>query len=290
MKKFFLFILMTASLFFFSFVAARVWDKGVQKKNSSIIQMPTFTLKNRPFVFVVVGYNNGACLSKTLQSIFAQNYDNYRLIYIDDASNDGSFDLVTDLVGESGKFLQTTLVKNEERLGLLANIVRSVEICQDDEIVVILQVNDWLSHEWVLQKLNAYYADPDIWIALGQFCHFPHYERGENCNLNVSNFRNISINSSNLQSFYASLFKKIRPSDLYSGGKFFPCASDLAYMIPMLEMAKKHTLFTSEILTVKNDRISDPIDLELQVRCEKYIRSLDPYQPIVSLMEAPCGE
>ena len=57
-----------------------------------------YPLEYRPFTLVAIGRNNGAFVDKTLRSMFSQVYPNYRIIYVDDGSTDGSFSLVKDLV------------------------------------------------------------------------------------------------------------------------------------------------------------------------------------------------
>ena len=182
MKKFVLFLFLLAIVFAGSFTVAQNLNKKyvepVQLTQPFAFKPIPFPLKNLPFTFVIVGVNNGASVAKTLDSVFSQNYENYRLIYIDDASDDGSFELVRDLIFDSGHLGRVTLVQNEKRLGKLANICRALQTCEDPEIVVVLEGEDWLAHEWVLQKLNTYYADSDLWMTYGQYRDFPTYQLG----------------------------------------------------------------------------------------------------------------
>jgi glycosyltransferase involved in cell wall biosynthesis len=295
MKHFVFFLLFLGVVFAGSFVAGRWFDRRTFFRPEAAPKeenRPTnFTLANLPFTVVIVGYNNGASLAKTLSSVFAQNYENYRLVYIDDASDDGSFDLARDLIYDSERMGQVTLVHNEERLGVLANLFRAVQTLDDREIVVVLQGEDWLSHEWVLQRLNAYYADPDLWLAYGQSRDFPTYQLGTCRKLQELAFRNQPFTPSRLNTFYAGLFKKVRESDFISAGKFLPACSEMAYMIPMLELAKDHFQFISEVLCINNRQASYKEEREAQLRCEKFIRALDPYQPLSCLNEVfSCGE
>lgn len=294
MKKLALFLFLTFLVFTGSFTAARMVEKKRSLPHEVLKSHPflpaSYVLKNRPFTIVIVGHNNGATVEKTLASVFSQNYENYRLIYIDDASDNGSFDLARDLVYESQHLPQVTLVRNEERLGNLANIFRAVQTCQDDEIVVVLQGEDWLAHEWVLQRLNAYYADPDLWLGLCQNIDFPTYQMGPPQDLKGLSFRLQSSSSPYLKTFYAALFKKIRESDFISAGAFLPACAELAYMAPMVEMGEGHVQFIPEVLGVNNRRIGCKEDRELHLRCEKFIRSLDPYPPLTALLVNPCGD
>jgi glycosyltransferase involved in cell wall biosynthesis len=294
MKKIALFLFLLAAVFTGSFALA----KKLELKNDEPIRLSfqthfkpiSFALKNHPFTFVIVGANNGGSVAKTLASVFSQNYENYRVVYIDDASDDGSFDLARDLIYDSSRLGQVTLVQNETKLGTLANLYRAVQTCEDSEIVVVLHGEDWLAHEWVLQRLNTYYADPDLWLTYGQYRDYPTYEMGACHEMRELKFRSEPFGASHLKTFYAALFKKIRESDFVFGGKFLPASSDLAYMIPMLELAHSHSHFIRETLYIQNRQAVHREDREVQMRCEKFVRSLDPYLPLTALQVNACGD
>jgi hypothetical protein len=58
----------------------------------------------------------------------------------------------------------------------------------------------------------------------------------------------------------------------------------------MLEMGSEHFHFISEVLCINNRQAVYREDRELQMRCEKYIRSLDPYPSLTALQVMSCGE
>lgn len=291
MKQFVLFLFFLGVVFIGSFVIGRWLDAGVllhqpPAKEMELQAQPTgFALKNLPFTLVIVGENNGATVAKTLASVFSQNYENYHVLYIDDASDDGSFDLARDLIYDSGLLGQVTLARNEKRLGVLANLVRAVQSFPDEEIVVVLHGEDWLAHEWVLQRLNAYYADPDVWLTYGQYRDFPTYQMGTCRAFTEPTFRSQPNALSHLNTFYAALFKKVRESDFILAGKFLSACSDMAYMTPMLEMGQSHSKFIAEILYINNQQAGHKEDREVQMRCEQFIRALDPYPPLLHLRD-----
>ncbi len=277
-----------------AFALGRAWSEKKQnlaaQKNLDLdngFSPAAFPLEHRSFVVFICGYNNGAFVEKTLRSVFSQAYDAYRVIYIDDASEDGSFEAASDCIYLSGQMLRVSAVKNETRLGPIANLVRAVDTCKDDEIVVVLNGEDWLAHEWVLSSLNQYYADPDLWLTYGQFCEFPSYKPGSAKNYRQAEWerlREAPFAAGHLKTFYAGLFRKVSLEHLTQHGAFFPAALDLAVMLPMLEMAKEHFQFLPQILYIANRHAPMQIDPEVQARCEKIIRSFTPYQPLSSLV------
>jgi glycosyltransferase involved in cell wall biosynthesis len=229
---------------------------------------------NRPFVVVVVGYNNGAYLEKTLNSIYSQNYSNYRLIYIDDASTDGSFDLAKDLIYDTDK--KVSFVHNEQRLGVLSSLSRAMNDCLDDEVVVVVGGDDWLAHEWVISRLNQYYANSDLWVTYGQACEYPNYTLGSK----LAPARDKPFTNVRLNTFYAGLFKEIGNSDFFDGESVVSASADMAYLIPMLEMAEGHSSFIPEIFYIANTAAPLKENPEVIVRCEKLIREMASYEPI----------
>jgi len=283
MKKFLLAFILLVLGFGGAFYAGKseLPNKTATPQVSPSPFLPTpYPILNRSFTLVVTGYNNGAHIEKTLGSIFSQNYDNYRIIYIDDASDDGSFELARDKIYESGHLAQTTLVRNEERLGHLANLLRAVQTCKDTDIILVVGGDDWLAHEWTLSRLNQYYANPDLWLTWGQYREYPHFSLGNNRKLQ----RQTPTGPIHLRSFYAALFKRIAEHDLLFQGKFCPASGEIAYMLPMLEMAGEHAGYVDEILYIVNKIAPVKEDQELAARCEKATRGLTAYDPLKSLI------
>jgi glycosyltransferase involved in cell wall biosynthesis len=248
-------------------------------------QPSQYPVERHPFVIVVVGRNNGAFVDKTLRSILDQVYEPYRLIYIDDASDDGSFELARDLINQRDDLARITLVRNEARLGLVANLARAIQTCEDREIVVVIAGTDWLAHRWVLQTLNQYYADPDVWFSLSRFCEYPQYATVSSAPVR----RDRSEGPFHLKAFYAGLFKKIALEDWNSKEKLTVSNNDLttelAYLAPIAEMAQGHFALLEEVLYIANRLGVSEEDREAVLRAEKGIRAATPYLPLSDLSE-----
>lgn len=259
---------------------------GAREKSQPLEFRPTqYPQENRPFCVVIVGRNNGAYVEKTLESVFAQNYEPFRIVYIDDASDDGSADLARDLIYASRRFTQIHFHQNEQPLGLLANIAKAVQGCADGEIAVLLNGEDWLAHEWVLPRLNQYYADPDLWIAYGSSRIYPTYQLSKASHFEEKSkpVRTQSGASFPLKTFYAGLFKKIRETDFQYKGEYLPGSSDVAYMFPMLEMAVGHSQVLRDVLYISNSDSLREENRELEAFYEKHIRALQSYPELASL-------
>ncbi len=75
----------------------------------------------RPIVITITSYNNKDWYERNLDSVFSQQYTNYRIIYADDASQDETADLVVNYVHNRGQGHRVTLIRNKEWASQLAN-------------------------------------------------------------------------------------------------------------------------------------------------------------------------
>lgn len=239
----------------------------------------------KSFAIVIPSFNNREWLRRNLDSVLRQKYNNFRVIYIDDYSTDGTGDLVAAYLEENDSQKRVSFFRNEERLYSMQNIYRAVHSCHPEEIIVLVDGDDWLIHDGVLQTLNTVYSDPEVWLTYGQYRQFPipgsHESRELLPEIIQDNaYRDYPWVTSHLRTFYAGLFHKIKKEDLLVEGKFFSFAADLAFMFPLLEMASIHSRFIPEVLYVYN--VATPLnefklDRELQMSYEKEIRGRNRY-------------
>lgn len=234
---------------------------------------------------VIPSYNNADWCQRNMESVFDQKYTNYRVIYIDDCSSDGTFDCVRSLVERLGQQDRTTCLRNKKRLFALANIYQAVYMCDDNDIIINLDGDDWFPHPYVFSYINEIYQDPNVWLTYSQYKTYPDGQMGfaKPIPLEVvkkNDFRQTQRSTNQLRTFYAWLFKQIRKEDLLYEDRFFPMTYDLAIMFPMQEMAGERFRFLSEILYVYNvaNSLNDhKIDAALQRRLDDFIRSKTPY-------------
>lgn len=250
---------------------------------------PAQTNTELPIVIIIPSYNNKAYYKQNLDSVFYQKYDNYHVIYINDASEDRTGELVEAHIKQNNQEKRWTVINNEQRVGALCNIYRAVHLCDDNVIIVTLDGDDWLASDSVLTRINNEYASGDIWITYGQYQSSPEGKRGICRKLPEKIFADQALRtyvwvSSHLRTFYAWLFKKINEQDLKDNGEFFRVTWDQAMMLPMLEMAGfSHQKFISDILYIYNSAtpLSDTkTALALQIKTKKIIRAKQPYKQI----------
>ena len=239
------------------------------------------------FVITIPSYNNRAWCVKSLLSALDQDYPNFRIVYSDDCSDDGTVDEIEKIISQHIKGNLVTLVKNTERLYAVHNIYNMVHSCNDDEIIVVLDGDDWLFNNNVLKRLDQEYQK-DIWMTYGQYISYHDREIGCSCAIpndiiEANVFRRYRWCTSHLRTFYAWLYKKINYQDLMYNGKWLQMAGDLAIMFPMLEMSGKRQAFISDVLYEYNytSPINDgKVNRQLQIDMERRIRSMSTYYRI----------
>jgi glycosyltransferase involved in cell wall biosynthesis len=240
-----------------------LYQKKMHTNRTPLAFSPTaYPLKNRSFVIAIIARNQGATIDKTIQSVLSQNYEPFRVVYIDDGSTDGSDLHAQDVIYSHGESHRTIYLHNAQPLGMVLNLARVAENCFDDEIIVTLEGDDLLAHEWVLQRLNQYYAHPDLWATCANALQFP-------------TFSPVETSLYPLKTFYAALFKRLNNQETLTRKEY-----DFTYIEPMFELAKGHVQHLPEILCLLRTLPS------LQERKDAYTawkEQTTPLQPIERL-------
>lgn len=258
--------------------------------NKILAALLTFSISSlfaeKPIVILTTSYNNHQWVERNVGSILQQDYDNYRVVYIDDASIDGTADIVERVIKEHPRKIEFNLIRNHERQGALANIYNGIHHhCLDEEIVVSLDGDDWFYDSQVLKKIDAVYSSSEIWLTHGTMIEYPNNGMGWSIPIpkdivEANAFRKYRC-PSHLRTFYAWLFKKIKIQDLQYQGQFFKMTWDQAIMFPMCEMAGERHYFFKDITYVYNmaNPINDnKVDPQLQNDLEAFIRAMPPYE------------
>lgn len=154
----------------------------------------SFPIKEKKsFVFILYTYNQKDWIQRSLSSILEQDYDEYRIIIVDDGSTDGSLNLASAFLQENNQESKATFIQKKRKEGELTCLYQAISNLPDQEIVIPFNAKDFLSYEGALREMNLAFQDPDIWLASASTMDFPSY----------------SPNDPGLFGFYAALFKQI---------------------------------------------------------------------------------
>jgi len=247
-------------------------------------------------VVVSCSYNNAPWAEKSLDSIFMQKYDNFRVIYVDDASEDGTADIVERYIERHNLRDRITLIKNNHRQRKMHNIYNVYHTCEDHEIIVQLDGDDWFAHDQVLADLNQEYLNNDIWLTYGSHENVPYDMGGKSRDVPLEIIEKRRFRETYYymppRTFYAWLFKLIKLEDVIGTnvkgfeGDFFPVSNDWTIMWAMLEMAHyrfKYLENISYIANRGNPLVGIKVDKELHGYVHSELKRKIPLYSVVSL-------
>ena len=217
--------------------------------------------KQLPFVFIIPSYCNSKWVDNNLKSLFNQNYYNWRAIYIDDASEDDTFDKAVKLVKSEGMQDKFTFIKQGERKYQAYNRYIAYSECFDEEICVMLDGDDWLAHNNVLNILNEEYQKHNLLVIYGQFSYFENGRIGMTSGkyqfppevIKNGSYRQYQWISQHLRTCKASVIKSIPLMQLLDqNGKWLTRCTDMAEMFYALENSNGHHKNIGSVLCIYN--------------------------------------
>lgn len=251
-RLFILFIILILPVFFIKEYRMIKAKKATQVlPTEDFRQMHMCAVECKKFTFIVLMQNNIDSIEQNYRSIFQQRYSDYKVVYIDQGSTDGSVKLLKSLIKkQSGSVTLFECRKDHEAFQKYYEVVQK---CQDDEIIIHLYGSDWLAHDEVLKRLNLSYSNPDIWLAYGQYLAYPAYKKGIYDPLPKKVLHKKRVHRAPwviapLKTFYAALFKKLQHEPSY----FLSIKNENSLLLPLAEMGKSHIRFIPNVLFIHN--------------------------------------
>jgi glycosyltransferase involved in cell wall biosynthesis len=243
------------------------------------------------FKVIVPSFNCIEYLPRCLASIEGQSYTPDAVCIIDDASTlPQQREIILDFCTRNKWHYRF----HERNHGTVYGLVQGIKEfnCEDDDIIVAIDGDDWLAHSEVFSYLNQVYSSNDIYLTWGQCEKYPVEKNPMRCANNIPErvidrklFREIRFVFSHLHTFKYLLWKNIKDEDLRDqNGVYFRILSDLAMYYPMLEMAGRKIKFIKETLYIYN--AENPLnDAKITPKEEwdalnQFIRSKPPYQTL----------
>ncbi len=226
--------------------------------------------KEKFFIILIASYNNADYYKKNIDSVLQQKYSSYLAVYMDDMSTDKTYDLVKDHLAEYDVDKHFLLIKNQKKKYCLKNYIDAIHsFCPDNTVLVTLDGDDWFAHEKVLSFLNNVYQNQNIWLAHGNpvilssgKLYSKHFSLEIFEKPIPSDILEYGIRKAHYwsvfhpRSFYTKLFRQIKINDLKDKKRiFFKHTEDMAFMIPMIEMATgNHIMHLNEPLYIYNNK------------------------------------
>ena len=253
--------------------------------------------RENKFIILVTSYNDEDWVEYNLASILNQTYSNYKVMYYNDASEDNTYQKVLNIVEDNPKF---TLHNRNENKGALYSYLKCLDTLEDEDILVCLSGDDWLFNDDVLENLNNFYNENDVWMTYGKFYCWDGVSditEGNPQNTAYPEFvhkhklyRKDTWRASHLRTFKGFLVKKLDENIFKSNldSKYYDHAADLAMSFPCLEMCGKDKIgvvdFPSYVYNVAptqqtrtRDREQNPNNkfYEIEIRNRKNYKTLE---------------
>jgi len=236
------------------------------------------------FLIISCFYNASEFIERCVGSILSQDYQNYRVLFVDDASTDGSLDLIDD----DERFIK---IRNEQNKGLLYNFATYLpKYAKAEDIIIVLDGDDALYNSKSLLKLDQFYQETSCLVSYGQSM-WTNGKKGFARAYTKEEFKNLRKGPficSHLRSFKYELFIEMINQDpnfdCYKDekGNFLMMAGDVAVMYPILEIAGfENVKYNDNILYLYNfsNPISDHVkNQQLQWDCHRIISNKTPFK------------
>ncbi len=174
-----------------------------------------------------------------MSSVRAQNYKNYVHVVVDDASDDKTFSEMKVHEHES-----SGLYRNHRNVKWIQNALWYMDehVQTDEDVIVILDGDDWLAHNNVFDWIRQVYELSSVWMTSSLF----EYPQGGDSSwipryttdvLKSRDFRQVTWSFTHLRTFKAFLWDALDKNDLKGpDGEYSPYTYDQALLFPMLEM------------------------------------------------------
>ncbi len=129
-----------------------------------------------PYIAILMlGYEDAPNLPASLSSVLGQTYRDFRLVYIDNASTDGSTGLVRE------QFPEVEIITEDQNLGYAGAYAKHIPgfFERGFDAVILLNSDIVADGDWLSELVTSAYRDPRIGMAMPKVYLF---ENGETTN------------------------------------------------------------------------------------------------------------
>ena len=247
MKRFFLILFLIAMGFILGFgyreIKAEVQSKREAKaRHTAYATQPV--MEKKGFVVIISAKDDASYCEQNILSVLSQDYENYRVIYIDNGSADSTAKKVHTFLQNHDFDGRVEFVRSEPEASEGENLYRAVHSCQNHEIVVRLRGDDFFAQNRVLEKLNHYFADPDVWMVASDEILYSTYDKVRS--------------PCYYQAFYSGLFKQIKLEEFLSEGKFRKEKYEKILFPSLKELSGNHAFGIVEPLFICQEKRESP--------------------------------
>ena len=252
-------------------------------------QTPTTNVQESSQTFRIITpfYNTEGFIGRTIYSLKRQNNKNFKCYMIDDCSDDRSPNIAALSTASDDRFELVQNLDKKYALGNIADTIGTIDDIDDEDIIILLDGDDWLPSNKTLSHLEMVYKSKDCLMTYGSYVYAPNGDKGVEPSeypqsvIENNSFRTDQWRASHLRTFKYKIWKQINHDDLKNENGYYKVAYDQAIMLPLLEMAAERAVYIPEVMHVYN-RINplnvDKIKQQEQFETAQEVRAKKPYQ------------
>jgi len=232
-------------------------------------------------------------IDRAINSWRNQKNVDFQLQVVLEPSEDGYANRVADKYNGTDPRLNVKV--NAVRQYAIPNFLDAFKLMNpnDDDILVIVDSDDWASSDFSLAIVKSYYdRQPNLCVTHGSWVSYP------NPNANTNNapyslqdfnigIRKVAWRASHLRTFKYKVWKHVKDESLRDTNGYFKVTWDLAMLFPCLELSGFNRVkFIPDILYVYNQETpfnDGKLYLQEQMRLADYIAAMKPYSYIENL-------
>ena len=117
--------------------------------------------QNKQLVSIIIpSYNYGEYISKAIESVINQTYNNWELIIIDDGSNDNSLAIIKNFCKIDTR-IKYFFHENHKNKGLAETLKRGIKEAKG-EYIAFLEADDFYKNDCIEKKINLFQKDNNL--------------------------------------------------------------------------------------------------------------------------------
>jgi len=259
--------------------------------NTEQLQIPTKAQKSIGIITAV--YNAESYIANCIKSVASQNYDNYSMFIINDASTDDTANVIKTTIASLPKNIQEkfALINNVENVGAVANHLSVINALSFKDFFMILDGDDWLVNDPnIFHMYNNLYHDGaqftygSCWSVIDNIPLIaqPYPPEVKAKKTYRSHKFNWNMPYTHLRTFSSKLTTYLTDDDLKIDGKFPKAGGDTALFYYLIENADPDKVIcVPEIVYNYND--ANPINdykvngLEQTITANKVLTKTSPF-------------
>jgi FkbM family methyltransferase len=141
--------------------------KTWKRRYHNVVEMESHKLgREKEIIVITPFYNCEKYIARCIESIATQDYDNYKVILIDDCSTDNTVNIVLSMLDSLPKDINEkfSLIVNDKNQGAVCNQIYHIrEVTNPDAIIMLIDGDDSLTNDnSIFSYFNGIYEDAEF--------------------------------------------------------------------------------------------------------------------------------